>query len=168
MRKRSAWLAAMVGALVVAGGVVHYATGSGKSSAPHRTRTGPTPKRPPIGLGYGQRNLGIAYGSTPAEVRRQLGSPVQQRAGCWLYRGRVGRIRGRWSGSYVDAMKFCFAEGPVGSQVVTQILSHSPRHTIVKRNPSTHKIVWKRTFPAQWDPPITIAEVPSWYLQQNS
>ena len=163
------WLAAMVvGALVVAGGVVHYATGSGKPSAPPRTRIVPAPKRPPIGLGYGQRNLGIAYGSAPAEVRRQLGPPVQQRAGCWLYRGRVGRIRGRWSGSYVDAMKFCFSEGPVGSQVVTQILSHSPRHTIVRRDPYTHKIVSKRTWPAQWGPAITIAEVPAWYVEQNS
>lgn len=167
-RSRVIWIAAFVGALVAAGAVGHYAPGSGKSKTAHRTRTAPRPARPPIGLGYGQRNLGIAYGSTSADVLRQIGSPVSKQEGCWLYRGRVGRIRGRWSGSYVDAMKFCFSEGPAGNQVVTRIWSHSPRHTIVRRNPFTHKIVSKKTWPAQWDPPITIAEVPPWYVQQNA
>lgn len=168
MKTRLTWLAAIIGWLLVAGGVIHYATGFGNASTPHRPRTASPTRRQPLGLGYGERNLGIAYGTTPKQVLQQLGSPTKKHAGCWLYRGQVGKIRGRHSGSYVDAMKFCLSEGSAGGWAVTQIFSYYVKHTIVKRDPVTHRISSKRTFPARWGPPLTFMKVPDWYLQQNS
>jgi hypothetical protein len=92
----------------------------------------------------------------------QLGAPTAKSGHCWLYQGEVGRIRGRLSGSYVDAMKFCFGEGPAGGRAVTKILSHDVAHTIVARDGT------KKHFPAQWGGAITIMRVPDWYLQENS
>jgi hypothetical protein len=102
-------------------------------------------------------NLGIAYGTTPKQVLREIGPPTKKHADCWLYRGHVGRIRGRYSGPYVDAMRFCFSEGPVGAKVMTQIFSHYATHTITKKH-----------FPAQWGSPLTLLKVPDWYLQEKS
>jgi hypothetical protein len=117
---------------------------------------------------FGAMNLQIAYGSTPEQVLHQIGSPAKVKSGCWLYSGRVGSIRGRYSGPYIDAMKFCFGAGPTGTRVVTRILSHMATHTIVRRDPRTHKIVSKQTYRAGWGGPITILQPPPWYFQQNS
>ena len=84
-----------------------------------------------------------------------------------MYGGRVGRIRGRYSGPYVDAMKFCFSEGPAGGKAVTRILSHTPIHTIVTWDPVTHTRS-RKTFPAQWGGIVTLLKVPDWYLKQSS
>lgn len=110
----------------------------------------------------GAMNLRIPYGTTAAQVLRQLGRPASTRNGCWLYRGRIGSIRGRFSGPYVDAVRFCFGEGPLGGKVVTQVLSHTPRHTIVRPDGS------RRTYPAGWGPSITLIRPPEWYLRQSS
>jgi hypothetical protein len=164
-RHRRAWLAGIVAGLLAVAGVIHYATGTGNSSTKESiTRSSSAQQQR---LGYGQFNLGIAYGSTPTQVLRQIGSPTAKQADCWLYRGHVGRIRGRYSGPYVDAMRFCFSDGPAGGQAVTQIFSHSPIHTIIKKDPVTHSIS-KKTFQARWDIPIDIAPVPDWYLQEGS
>jgi hypothetical protein len=101
--------------------------------------------------------LGIAYGTTAKQLLREIGSPTKKQADCWLYRGQVGRIRGRYSGPYVDAMKFCFSAGPTGGNVMTQIFSHYAGHTIAKEH-----------FPAQWAHPVTLLKVPDWYLQEKS
>lgn len=168
MRRRSLVVLAVC---IAAGlGVVAGAVLSGSPSRPAARTVSTIPFGTPSGPqppGYGQWNLGIAYGTTPAQVLRQLGTPAATEASCWLYRGRVGRIRGRLSGLYVDAMKFCFGEGSGGGKAVTQIASHMVAHTIVSRNPVTHRIV-KKSFPARWAPPIALAMVPGWYVQQNS
>lgn len=165
-------LLASAAVLVVVGGVVGYLAASGTSSssrqsaAPVATIVGtPSGPQPP---GYGEWDLEIAYGSTPNQVRSQLGAPTSVVGSCWLYRGTVGRIRGRLSGLYIDAMKFCFGEGAGGGTGVDEILSHQITHTIVKRDPVTHRIVKVATYRASWGHPLTIARVPDWYVQQSS
>jgi hypothetical protein len=101
-------------------------------------------------------------------VRRRLGAPTAVDGSCWLYQGTVGRIRGRLSGLYIDAMKFCFAEGAGGGTAVEEILSHQITHTIVRRDPLTRRIVKVATYGASWGHPLTIARVPDWYVQQSS
>jgi hypothetical protein len=162
---RRVWLAGIAVGLLVVAGLIRYAAGTGHSSTKQSiTRSSSAQQQR---LRYGQFNLGIAYGSTRKQVLRQIGSPTAKQGDCWLYRGHVGRIRGRYSGPYVDAMRFCFSDGPAGGQAVTQIFSHSPIHTIIKKDPVTHSIS-KKTFQARWDIPIDIAPVPDWYLQEGS
>lgn len=170
---RSAWVAGICGGLVVlvVGGLIVHLTRTAGSS----TKLAPKASvKAPRALGsqrprYGEFNLGIAYGTAPKQVLRELGSPSRKQGNCWVYRGRVGSIRGRYSGSFfVDAKRFCFSEGPAGGRAVTQVFDHYAKHTIVKRDPVTHKITSKKTYPAEWGFPLRIEEVPSWYLQQNS
>lgn len=156
--------------VLVIGGLIHYATGFGNSSTRHQAKpsvassgTSPTNQRPR----YGAMDLEIAYGSTPQQVVRQLGSPTKKEANCWLYRGHIGEIRGRYS-PYNDAIKFCFSEGPAGGKAVMQIFGHYPTYTVVKKDPLTHIIVSKKTFPAHWGHPLWLMKVPDWYLQQNN
>jgi len=66
--------------------------------------------------------MGVAYGSTPGQVARQLGRPTETSRGCWVYRGQPGSIRGRAVNSTVDAFKFCFGPGPTGGTVVSRVL----------------------------------------------
>jgi hypothetical protein len=144
----------------VAAGLIHYDTGIGKSSTRHQPKasvvspaSSATQSRPR----YGFMGLGIAFGATPKQVLREIGSPTKEQANCWLYRGHVGSIRGRYSGPYVDAMKFCFSAAPTGGTVMTRIFSHYAAHTIAKEH-----------FPGQWHPPATLMKVPDWYLHENS
>lgn len=155
--------------MLVVSGLIHY-TGFGNSSTqdqgkPSVTSSGTSlvSQRPR----YGAMDLEIAYGSTPQQVLRQLGSPTKREANCWLYRGRIGEIRRRYS-PYNDAMKFCFSEGPAGGRAVMQIFGHYPTRTIVKKDPLTHTIISKKTFPAHWGHPLWLMKVPDWYLQQNN
>lgn len=152
-------------------GLILYVTGAGKSSKQHQTRSfvagsGTSAANQPDR--YGAFDLGIVYGSTPKQVLSRLGSPTKEQAHCWLYRGRVGSIRGHYPGPYVDAMKFCFSEGPAGGTAVTRILNHLPIHSIIKRDPVTNQIISKQTFPAQWGISMAREMVPDWYLEQNS
>jgi hypothetical protein len=154
-RRRLVWLAATAGGLLVVGGVIHHVTSAGGSSQQQQR------------LRYGEMDLQIAYGSTPKQVLRQLGSPTTRQADCWIYRGRVGSIRGRYSGPYIDAMKFCFSAGAAGNKVVTQIFNHLPARTIVNKDPVTH-VTTKEHFPARWLHAIIIQKVPDSYAQQHS
>jgi hypothetical protein len=165
-QRRSTWAAGIAGGLVVlaVGGVIHYATASG-SSSPQQQRQTLVP--PHHRRGYGELLLGVPYGTARKQVLRQLGPPTKQQASCWIYRGRVGRIRGRYSDSDVDAMKFCFSEGPAGGKAVTQIFSHYAAHTIVRTDPVTHAVT-KTSYAAQWGLPLAIEPVPAWYVQQST
>lgn len=170
------WLAGIVGGLAVLliGGVILHSTGSGNASTQDRPkRSAPASSKRPS---YGEFNLGIAYGMAPNEVLRRLGSPTSTHAGCWLYRGKNGIIRGHYSSPYVagypaagydDAIKYCFSEGPVGGMVVTQMFTHTPAHTIRRWDAATHTVV-KRHFPAGWGPIPDFVKPPDWYLNQNS
>jgi hypothetical protein len=167
-RRRLAWLAAIAGGLLVVGGAIHLVTRFGDSSTPHQPRasvTGNPPTNPR--LRYGEMDLQIAYGTTPRQVLRQLGSPTTRQADCWIYRGQPGRIRGRYSGQGIDGMKFCFSAGGAGNTVVTQIFNHVPAHTNIDTDPVTHTIT-KTHYPAQWLHAFTMLKVPDWYLQQSS
>lgn len=114
---------------------------------------------------------GIAYGTTPKQLLRDLGSPKKKEGDCWLYRGNVhgeiGTIRGHYSGPYVDAMKFCFADGPVGGKVVMTIVSHYAPHFILRRNSVTHALS-KTFYSGLWAPPVTFMRVPGSSNQGNS
>jgi hypothetical protein len=163
-RSRLAWLAGIVGGLLVIAGLIHYVTGIGNSATQHQPRASVT------GSGisspqqqqrdYGAMDLGIPYGATPKQVLRQLGSPTTKQADCWLYRGPE-KLHGPYLSPYVDAMKFCFAEGPAGGKAVSDIYNHTVAHTIKWHDE-------KRRYPAQWSRPIALAKVPDWYLQENS
>jgi len=154
---------AAAGLLVVAGLVGHL-LGHGKASAP----VSPRPReRRSAALPLGELSLGVAFGATPEQVVRRLGAPTTRDGSCWVYRGRAGAVRGRVSGPYVDALKFCFSPGPLGRNVVTQIYSHTVAHTIVETDPMSHT-VFKRRFPARWGYTVAIAKVPSWYVQESS
>jgi hypothetical protein len=172
--RRLVWLAAILGGFVVAGVVIYVATRSGNSSAQHQqtSRAGAASSvKKQARNHYGTWNLGIAYGWTPKQVLRQIGAPVKKQANCWLYRGQVrggiGNIRGRFSGLYVDAIKFCFGEGPAGGEAMTQIRSHYAAHTIFKKDATGH-VVSKRFYSAEWNGPVTLMKVPDWYLQETS
>jgi hypothetical protein len=165
---RRAWLAGIAGGLLVLAGVIHYATGFGNSATKHRqaslTAYSSVQQQR---LRYGEMNLGIAYGTTPKQVLRQIGSPTKKQANCWLYRGFGNVIGGRYSGGGIDAMKFCFSEGGAGNRVVTRIFNHTPAHTIIKKNPDTHKIT-KKHFEAQWGPAFILRKPPDWWVEENS
>ena len=185
---RPAWLAGIVGGLFVlaaAGLMVYYITGGGDSSTQHQPKGSATgivaspgeyqPNGSATGIvaspgeyppsRYGEMDLQIAYGTTPKQVLRQIGSPTTKQADCWIYRGQS--IRGRYSGTGIDGIKFCFSEGATGNKVVTQIFNHTPAHTIINKDPVTHAIT-KKHYPAQWFHAVTFLKVPDWYLQQNS
>lgn len=112
-------------------------------------------------------NLGVAFGSTRAQVLARLGQPTEKRPGCWIYQGRK-TIPGSYRSVYIDGVEFCFSAGPLGGEVMTMVLNHSPKHTIVKRSPITHAIISKRTYAAEWTPMFTFLRPPDWYFQQNS
>lgn len=170
------WFAGVAGGLVVLliGGLILHFSGSGEASTQHRPkRSAPSSAKRPR---YGEFNLGIAYGMAPNEVLRRLGSPTERHAGCWLYRGKNGIIRGHYSSPYVagypvayddDAIKYCFSEGPVGGLAVTRIFAHTPAHTIRRWDSATQTFV-KKHFSAQWGPILDFEKPPDWYLQQNS
>jgi hypothetical protein len=162
-----AWLVGMIGAVLVGAGLMHYVSGIGSSPThqpPVSASRNPSAERP---IPLGQINLGIAYGTTQEQMLRQLGSPTTKRANCWLYRGQIGTIRGRYSGPYVDALKFCFSDGPAGGKAVTQILSHRSAHSVAKTNLVTGAIS-KHRVAAFWGWPIDRTSVPDWYVQENS
>ncbi len=158
---RLAWLAVITGGPLAVIGLIYYATGIGDSSTKHiatpSVTVTVTTSRQDQRYRCGEMTLGIAYGTTPQELLGEIGPPTRKQARCWLYRGRVGRIRGRYSGPYVDAMKFCFGAGPVGGKVMTRILSHYAAHTIKGEH-----------FRGQWHPPVTLMRVPDWYLQRRA
>lgn len=171
--RQLAWFGVIAGVLLVVGGAIERVTGFGPSSAHHQGQTlveessiSTTQHRQRF---YGTINLGIAYGTRPKQVLGELGSPSARRAECWVYRGSAGRVRGRYSGTDIDAINFCFSEAPAGGgKVVSQIFIHVPAHTIIKRDPVTHAIISKKHFRAQWVPTVTFMKVPDWYLQENS
>jgi hypothetical protein len=134
---RVGWVAAIAGGLIVVGVLIHFVTGPGSSSAQHQT------------LSTGELNLGIRYGSTPKQVQRRLGAPATKHGSCWVYRGHGERVAGFYTGPYIDAMRFCFSDGPTGIKVVTNTFAHIVAHT-----------VHKRTIPAQWIHTFTIARPP--------
>lgn len=106
----------------------------------------------------GQFNLGIPYGAASKRVLRELGAPDEKDGSCWLYRGRVGKIRGRYSGWHVDAMKFCFAPaGPGRGETVAQIFSHYVAYKFKKQN-----------VPPRWAVPLTFGGVPKSEQQGGS
>ncbi len=172
-RTRITWLAGIAGVLIViaaicltldrtsaGGGSAKQARSNGSATSGGASSTH-RPSRD------GAMNLGIAYGATPKDVLRQLGSPTTTNAHCWVYRGRAGNVRDRYSGPYVDALKFCFSAGPTGGEAVTQILSHTTTHTVTLRDFAGHAITKKR-FQAQWGPTVAILKVPDWYGQESS
>lgn len=163
-----AWLAGIALGVLVVAGVIRYATGI--SSGEHHPTLSVTGSSnavtAPRALRYGFMGLRIAYGSTPKQVLGQIGSPTKKQAHCWLYRGHVGNIRGRYPGPYVDAMKFCFSAGPTRGNVMTQIFSHYAAHTIATTDPITQKI-GKTHFAALWGRPVTLMKVPDWYQQES-
>lgn len=150
--------------MIVVVGVVHFAASRGSSSAGDRTtkRTSGTTATPGLRQ-FGQMTLGIAYGTSPRQLLREMGAPNRKQDGCWLYRGsvsgQIGTIRGRYSGPYVDAVKFCFSAGPVGGKVMAKIMSHYAAHSIYKRNAATDALEGK-FYAGFWAPPVTFRQVP--------
>lgn len=170
-RRRLAWLAGIAGGVLVATGLIHYATDFGNSSTQLQpglftTSYSSAQQQQQQQLGDGALNLGIAYGTTPKQVLRRLGSPTTKQARCWIYRGPT-KIPGSYRALYVDAAKFCFSAGAAGGKAVTQIFNHTPTHTIIKENPVTHTVT-KEKFSAQWGPEFVLQRPPDWYLQQSS
>jgi hypothetical protein len=165
--RRLASLVAGVAGLLLAGGLIQYFIGIGDSSSRyHPQAVAATPHNSSSQHAFsGATNLGIAYGTTPDQVLRQLGSPAAKQTNCWLYRGRV--IPDSYRALYIDAMKFCFSDGAVGNKVVTRIITHSPTHTITRTDPVTHAVTTTK-YPAGWGPPLVLQKVPAWYLQQDS
>jgi hypothetical protein len=168
-RSGLAWAAGIAGALLVAGGVAHRVAGHRNSPMLHAA-VGPiavTVESTPRHGAYGENDLGIPYGTAASHVLRELGPPTAKQGSCWIYRGRIGRIRGRSSDSFVDAMKFCLSEGPAGGMAVTQVFDHYVAHIIVRTDPVTHRVE-KRTYPALWGHPVVLMKVPDWYVQESS
>ncbi len=152
-RRRLARLGASAGALVVVAGLIYWLAVAGNSSAQHRTPH-PGPKSLQERLGSGELNLGVAYGTSPNQLRRRLGAPAETQANCWIYRGSKD-IPGSYRAIYIDAVKFCFSAGPTGTKAVMETFNHSPAHTIVRTDPVTH--TKSRThFQAQWFPAVTL------------
>jgi hypothetical protein len=117
MTRRLRWLVVGVAALVAVGGALfHFDRSTG--SMPPRTAS------PPHALEIGEQNGGVAYGDTAKQVVAKLGPPTRQRAACWVYSAGGHTIHGEYLGKWIDALKFCFADGPVGGRVVATIYEH--------------------------------------------
>jgi hypothetical protein len=73
---------------------------------------------------------------------RRLGQPDHKLpSGCWTYQVENGaKLIGDGFGQWVDAVKYCFGDGPAGGKDVILIESHMVAHK-----------VGKRLFPASWD-----------------
>lgn len=98
---------------------------------------------------YGELSAGIAYGATPKAVLAKLGPPTTRRKSCWVYRGKQNP-KGRYEAPGVDAMEYCFSEGPAGGQAVSEIYSHTVAHTTNGQY-----------IPAFWGHPLVIVRVPT-------
>ena len=145
-RRRLAWLAAGVVGLVVVASLLYWLAAAGNPSAHNQSIR----QR----LGYGELNLGVAYGTTPRQLRRRLGAPAAIQANCWIYRGSKD-IPSSYRAIYIDAVKFCFSAGSAGNKAVAETFDHSPAHTIVKTDPVTHTKTRTR-FQAQWFHAMTL------------
>jgi hypothetical protein len=170
-RTSLAWLTGILAGLLVTGCVIHYATG-GIGNSPARQRP---PQRSAKALGvsgtqqrfrYGFMDLGVAFGWTRAQVRREIGPPTAKEANCWIYRGRGDTIRGRYSAG-ADGMKFCFSAGPTGGTVMMHVSGHYPAQTVTLLNRATGKLT-KKHYAAAWGGVVTLRKVPDWYLQESS
>jgi hypothetical protein len=117
VRRRLAWLLGTIVALAVAGGALYHVLGPTGSTD---TRKSPPRRQTEVG----EQNGGIAYGDTAKQVLTKLGSPTQKQAACWIYDAHLHTINGMYLGKVIDAMKFCFAEGPLGGNVVSTIYEH--------------------------------------------
>ena len=153
-RRRLALLAATVAGLVVAAGLIYWLAAAGNSSTSGQ-QTQTIRASAEQQLGYGQMNLGVAYGTTPKQVRRQLGAPATTNGNCWTYRGSKV-IPDAYRAFYSDAVRFCFSPGATGNNVVTQIFDHWMAHTIVETDPVTH-VKSRKYFPAVWGPAFTLS-----------
>lgn len=164
---KPAWAAGIAAALIVVA-VVSFLAGSSGSSANGRHaavgHTSTSSQREPSEM---TMDLGIAFGWTRAQVLAKLGQPTAKRPSCWIYEGRK-TIPASYRALYIDGVEFCFSAGPIGGEVMTKIMNHSPAHAIIKRSPITHTIISKQTIPARWTPMFTFRRPPDWYLQQSS
>jgi hypothetical protein len=109
-----------VGAVVVAvvvGGVLHHVFDSTSPSGARHL----TPQRQSQD---GEQNGGVAYGDTHETVATKLGPPTQKGAACWIYNARRHIVNGMYLGETVDALRYCFADGPAGGTVVSTIYEH--------------------------------------------
>lgn len=127
-------LLAAVGIVVTVGGVVYGVTNSGSHS----------PKQGNGDRPLGEDNLGVAYGASAAQVLRRLGRPSEKRGACWIYDAPDGKVNGlaTLEGAGVEGMKYCFAEGATGGEVVSNIEWHYKA--------STYRNV---RYPAHWGQP---------------
>jgi len=116
-KRRVAWLVALGAAAAVAGGALHYFSGSSGSTRSATTAS----QRQEI---VGEQNGGIAYGDTKSTVLKTLGDPTKTEAACWTYTLNRHAINGMNLGKTIDAIKYCFANGSAGGMVVSTIYVH--------------------------------------------
>jgi hypothetical protein len=77
-----------------------------------------------LDLEVGEQNGGIAYGDTAKQVTAKLGRPGKKQSACWIYSAPDHTLHGEYLGKVIDAVRYCFADGPVGGQVVSTIYEH--------------------------------------------
>lgn len=134
-RRRLVWIVGVaLGAVVLAGVIRPFTTSSGSSPRQKEALGAP-------------EDLGIPYGASPSQVLRRLGRPNGKRPGCWIYRVRNGAQEiGDGFGQWVDAVEYCFAEGPTGGRAVSLIQSHFVARTIGRKR-----------YPADWAHVVVMA-----------
>ena len=116
------WLIGIVVALAVVGGVIYHGRGSGHASS----AAGVKQRR----LDVGKQNGGIAYGDDAKQVMAKVGSPKTKQGACWSYQTKSNIVNGEYLGQFVDGLRYCFGDGPVGGKVVTAIYEHIVAHTL--------------------------------------
>jgi hypothetical protein len=112
-KRRVVWLAGVVAGAAVLGGALHHVLHSSSSAAATTTT-----QRQEDG---GEQNAGIAYGDTQDMVSAKLGAPTQKKAACWIYDAHNHTVNDMNLGGSIDAVKYCFADGPVGGKAVAAI-----------------------------------------------
>jgi hypothetical protein len=115
------WLLGIV-ALAVVGGVIYHARDSN-----HATSSAGAQQRQ---LDVGEQNGGIAYGDGAKQVMAKIGSPTTKQRACWSYQAKSHTVNGEYLGQFVDGLRYCFGDGPVGGKVVTAIYEHIVAHAL--------------------------------------
>jgi hypothetical protein len=116
-KRRVVWLVVVVAGAAVLGGALHHFFNS--TSSARSTNT--TSQRQDEA---GEQNGGIAYGDTRGTVSAKLGTPNQKKPPCWIYNAHHHTVNGMYLGETVDAIRYCFADGPAGGTVVSTIYEH--------------------------------------------
>jgi hypothetical protein len=99
-------------------------------------------------MDFGAQSGRIAYGATPKQVLTALGPPTTKHAGCWTYPAENHTINGEYLGDVVDALRYCFGDGPAGGQVVTTIHEHL----------IPHRLPNKKWYPGGWGGVMTLMQ----------